>query len=122
MSQTFTELFPDDDIETVDERTARERSARRRTLDLLENVPSTHDIDRCIVIGIRRWLANLGVETLDDIQDTDGAARALIDRIVEAVRQSRFDTTNQRTRNRLWVRLGLEPPMHARPRHDELTR
>lgn len=105
-----------------DEELARRRSERRRTLDLLENVPATHGVDRCVIVGVRRWLANAGIETVDDLQDGDRSAASLIDRIIEVLKQSRYDTTNPRTQNCLWVRLGLEQPIAPRSRHDELTR
>ncbi len=110
------------------EELARRRSARRRTLDMLECVPATHDVDRCIVIAVRRFLEARGVKKPGDLIDVDtSAARdpsaaALVDRIVEAIKESRFDIRNRRTRNRVWVRLGLAQPMQPRPRSDEFPR
>ena len=74
------------------EELARRRSARRRTLDMLECVPATHDVDRCIVIAVRRFLEARGVKKPGDLIDVDtSAARdpsaaALVDRIVEAIK------------------------------------
>jgi PleD family two-component response regulator len=52
----------------------------------------------------------------------DAAAAALVDRIIEEVKLARYDTDNPRTRNRMWIRLGLAEPLPARSDADELVR
>ncbi len=101
---------------------ARDRSARRRTLARLENIPGTHDVDRCLVKALRRWLAARGVEEFEDLLDGDEAARSLVSLASEAVAQSGYDMQNPRTANRILVRLGLSDPMESRPRVDEFRR
>jgi len=39
--------------------------------------------------------------------------------MIEAVKQSKYDTTNPPTRNRVPIRLGMQEPMQARPRRDD---
>lgn len=96
---------------------ARLRSARRRIADRLDNVPSTHDLRRCLTIDVRRWLASRGVKTLDDLDKTsDEAVKSLVKGLVRVVRESRFDDQNRRTWNRVAVFLGLDQPMKPRPR------
>ncbi len=107
---------------------ARGRSARRRTLDLLECVPSTHDVDRGIVIEIQDWLAERGIQSANDLidpktrQPRDVVALAFVEGVFKAVSKMGFDVRNQRTQNRIAVRLGIAEPMQPRPRHDEFTR
>ncbi len=111
----------DDDLYEANLDKARDRSARRRTLDLLENLPTTHDIDRGAVIAIRRWLDKRAIHEFDDLRH-DPDARSLVGLIVDAMKQSRFDMDNPRTANRILVRLRLSDPMEPRPRSDEFTR
>ncbi len=96
---------------------ARLRSASRRVADRLDKVPSTHDLQRCLTIDVRQWLASRGVTTLDDLDTTsDEAVKSLVRGLVRVVRQSRFDDQNRRTWNRVAVFLGLDHPMEPRPR------
>ena len=96
---------------------ARLRSARRRVADRLDHLPATHDLQTLLKIAVRRWMAERGVRTLDDLDKTsDEAVKSLVKGFVRIVRQSRFDDENRRTWNRVAVFLGLDKPMEPRPR------
>ncbi len=89
---------------------------------MLENNPGTHDVDRCLVKAVRRWLAARSIEEFEDLLDGDEAARSLVGLVSEAVAKSGYDMQNPRTANRIRVRLGLSDPTESRPRADEFRR
>ena len=113
---------------TPEER-ARQRAERYRDMNRLENVPCTRDLDRCIVMGVIRWLKDKGIRSPGDVVDTrtgqplDQDATALLHRIVGAVKQSRFDMRSKKTRLRLFARLGIRTAAHpaAAPRRVQLA-
>ena len=104
---------------------ARLRAARYRLSNLVDNVPSTRDLDRAIVIGNRWWLQARGIRSPGDLIDIeigavlDEEAVALIAAIERALKDSRFDMRSPVTRGRLFARLGIGPSPTPRPRADE---
>ena len=71
--------------------TVRATAARGGGLDIIENIPGTHDVDRCLVKAVRRWLAARGIEEFEDLLDGDEAARSPVSLVSEAVTQSGYN-------------------------------
>ena len=110
------------------EERARQRAKRYRSLNCIENLPSTREFQQALTIGSTRWIRRRGVESVADLVDRDTGERLHLEvaewlnLVAGALRQAGFDMSSDTTKGRLRAFLGLGDGPIPRPDHDEFER
>jgi hypothetical protein len=85
-------------------------------MDRVEHVPSHRALDAIFADANREWIAERGVRDAVKLKSDLDAARLVLT-IMRLVNEAGYDTDNDRTMNRILVKLGLSGKIAPRPPH-----